>query len=95
MERHCAWCQKEGKPSFMGLSEPLDDPRRTHGMCPVHFQAVRAQVTITKHIRRWLAPVTAEIPNGQGHAETEATHSETAGSHGDANVNAPTLLEHH
>jgi len=93
MERHCAWCQGEGKSSFMGLSEPLDDPRRTHGICPAHLQAVRAQVAITKHIRRWLAPVMMEVHSGQAQTDTEATHTEADDSHGDAT--APPLLERH
>ncbi len=33
----CAWCERDGVPSFMGEREPLDDPSITHGICPRHL----------------------------------------------------------
>jgi hypothetical protein len=32
----CAWCEREGKPSYLGEWEPYDNPATTHGICPRH-----------------------------------------------------------
>jgi hypothetical protein len=32
----CAWCRQEGKPSYLGLVEPLENPALTHGICADH-----------------------------------------------------------
>lgn len=33
----CAWCERDGAPSFMGEREPLEDLSLTHGICPRHL----------------------------------------------------------
>ncbi|GKS60280.1 hypothetical protein YTPLAS18_38070 [Nitrospira sp.] len=33
----CAWCEQEGRPSFIGLRAPLLDERPTHGICRTHL----------------------------------------------------------
>jgi hypothetical protein len=33
----CAWCERDGKPAFLGEKEPLDDPVSTHSVCPAHL----------------------------------------------------------
>lgn len=40
----CSWCEKEGKPSLIGVKEPLDDPAETHGLCPDHRLAIEAEI---------------------------------------------------
>jgi len=45
MTRWCAWCGKD-----MGRKEPLDDPRRTDGICPACAEQM-AQAT-TKSVLR-------------------------------------------
>ncbi len=46
MEVHCAWCEKEGKPSWMRtVSGP---PTKSHGICPAHIAVMRAQVADLK-----------------------------------------------
>ena len=32
----CAWCEREGKPSYLGEWEPYDNPAATHGICSRH-----------------------------------------------------------
>src|SRR6266566_5050454 len=32
----CAWCRQEGKPGYLGMFEPLEDPGLTHGICADH-----------------------------------------------------------
>jgi hypothetical protein len=32
----CAWCRSEGKPGYLGLREPLENPGLTHGVCAGH-----------------------------------------------------------
>jgi len=32
----CAWCREEGKPGYLGMVEPLDNPVLTHGLCANH-----------------------------------------------------------
>jgi hypothetical protein len=32
----CAWCEREGKPSYLGEWEPYDNPATTHGICSRH-----------------------------------------------------------
>jgi hypothetical protein len=32
----CAWCRQEGKPGYLGMREPLEDPGLTHGICADH-----------------------------------------------------------
>jgi hypothetical protein len=38
----CAWCQRDGGPSFLGDREPLDDDSETHGVCRRHLQHILA-----------------------------------------------------
>ena len=38
----CAWCQRDGGPSFLGDREPLDDDSETHGVCRRHLQYILA-----------------------------------------------------
>jgi hypothetical protein len=38
----CAWCQREGRPAFLGEREPLDDESETHGVCRRHLQSILA-----------------------------------------------------
>ena len=33
----CAWCEHEGRPSFIGERAPLFDERPTHGICRTHL----------------------------------------------------------
>jgi hypothetical protein len=40
MKAVCAWCEREGKPGYLGDREPSEDSGTTHGICPSH----RAQV---------------------------------------------------
>src|SRR5262245_39656022 len=40
----CAWCQKEGRPAFLGEREPFDDPGETHGICAEHRRMLLAQL---------------------------------------------------
>lgn len=39
----CAWCAREGKPSFQHEKEPYEDTQVSHGMCPIHEIEWRAQ----------------------------------------------------
>ena len=32
----CAWCHEEGKPGYLGMLEPLDNPALSHGICADH-----------------------------------------------------------
>jgi len=32
----CAWCQRDGKPGYLGEREPLENPAPTHGVCASH-----------------------------------------------------------
>jgi hypothetical protein len=32
----CAWCERDGKPSYLGEREPLENPAPTHGVCASH-----------------------------------------------------------
>lgn len=32
----CAWCEQEGKPSYLGEREPYDNRATTHGICSRH-----------------------------------------------------------
>jgi hypothetical protein len=32
----CAWCRREGKPGYLGMLEPLENPAVTHGVCARH-----------------------------------------------------------
>jgi hypothetical protein len=32
----CAWCQRDGKPGYLGEREPLENPAPTHGICASH-----------------------------------------------------------
>jgi len=32
----CAWCRREGKPGYLGMREPLENPAPTHGVCGIH-----------------------------------------------------------
>ena len=32
----CAWCQRDGKPGYLGEREPLGNPAPTHGVCAIH-----------------------------------------------------------
>jgi hypothetical protein len=32
----CAWCEREGKPAYLGECEPYDNPATTHGLCQRH-----------------------------------------------------------
>jgi hypothetical protein len=36
----CAWCQRDGGPSFLGEREPFDDLSETHGVCRRHLQYI-------------------------------------------------------
>jgi hypothetical protein len=36
----CAWCQRDGGPSFLGEREPFDDHSETHGVCRRHLQHI-------------------------------------------------------
>jgi hypothetical protein len=38
----CAWCQRDGGPSFLGEREPFDDESETHGVCRRHLQHILA-----------------------------------------------------
>jgi hypothetical protein len=36
----CAWCQAEGRPSFVAEREPFDDRTLTHTACSRHLAAL-------------------------------------------------------
>jgi hypothetical protein len=38
----CAWCQREGGPSYLGEREPFDDDSETHGVCRRHLRHILA-----------------------------------------------------
>lgn len=38
----CAWCQRDGGPSFLGDREPFEDDSETHGVCRRHLQEILA-----------------------------------------------------
>lgn len=38
----CAWCQRDGKPSFQEEKEPYESTQVSHGMCPAHEVEWRA-----------------------------------------------------
>lgn len=40
----CAWCQRDGGPSFLGDREPFDDDSETHGVCRRHLQHILASL---------------------------------------------------
>lgn len=40
MRAFCAWCQRDGGPSFLGEREPFDDESETHGVCRRHLQYI-------------------------------------------------------
>ena len=43
----CAWCVKEGEGGFLREKPPFEDASETHGMCPSHFRALRADLNQT------------------------------------------------
>ena len=40
MRAFCAWCQRDGGPSFLGEREPFDDDGETHGVFRRHLQYI-------------------------------------------------------
>jgi hypothetical protein len=36
MKVYCAWCDREGRPAFIGEKAPFDDASVTHGICAEH-----------------------------------------------------------
>jgi hypothetical protein len=34
----CAWCERDGLPSYLGEREPSEDSATTHGICPGHTE---------------------------------------------------------
>ena len=36
----CAWCERDGKPGYLGDREPLESSVTTHGICPTHSEQV-------------------------------------------------------
>lgn len=44
MRAFCAWCQRDGGPSFLGEREPFDDDSETHGVCRRHLQHILASL---------------------------------------------------
>src|SRR5258707_3489166 len=36
MKAVCAWCQREGRPAFLGERPPFDSDDETHGICSLH-----------------------------------------------------------
>jgi len=38
----CAWCRQEGKPGYLGMREPLEDPGLSHGICADHQEQLLA-----------------------------------------------------
>lgn len=36
MKVYCAWCEREGRPAFIGEKAPFDDTGVTHGICADH-----------------------------------------------------------
>jgi hypothetical protein len=36
MKALCAWCQREGRPAFLGERPPFDSDDETHGICSRH-----------------------------------------------------------
>lgn len=36
MQVFCAWCNRDGKPSYLGEREPLENMEPTHGVCVSH-----------------------------------------------------------
>ncbi len=36
MKVYCAWCEREGRPAFIGEKAPFDDTSVTHGICADH-----------------------------------------------------------
>ena len=47
MRAFCAWCQRDGGPSFLGEREPFDDASETHGVCRRHLQYLLAALGST------------------------------------------------
>jgi hypothetical protein len=45
-ERHCSWCQAEGKPSFLGYTETCDG-NPTHGMCQRHYEQMMIEAGLS------------------------------------------------
>lgn len=48
MKIHCAWCEKEGKPAYLGEQAPLDDQSVTHTICEQHSAEMQAQIASPK-----------------------------------------------
>ena len=44
MRAVCAWCQRDGRPGFLGERAPFDSTDETHGICPRHAAQVLAQL---------------------------------------------------
>jgi len=40
LSTRCAWCRREGKRGYLGMREPFEDPRLTHGICADHQKQV-------------------------------------------------------
>ena len=34
----CAWCERDGKPGYLGECEPSENSATTHGICPSHTE---------------------------------------------------------
>jgi hypothetical protein len=45
MKAVCAWCERDGRPTFLGDRAPLDDAAITHGICNRHMEELLAQLT--------------------------------------------------
>ncbi len=69
----CAWCEKEGRPSYLADVEPREDPRETHGICPDHRREVEKRVIA---LRAEAARQKAEAERREAEAERQRIEAE-------------------
>ncbi len=48
----CAWCARQGLPSFLKETEPFADTEVSHSICPRHHAALRAELRAQAGRRR-------------------------------------------
>jgi hypothetical protein len=46
----CAWCQAQGQPALLGVAEPIEDPRETHGICERHHRELLSELRPEVHV---------------------------------------------
>jgi len=50
----CAWCERDGKPGYLGDRQSPENSATTHGICPSHAQQVLEDFTARSYPSRHL-----------------------------------------